>query len=242
MCAPMRPDHLAGTSIPRFTYDTPTTPGNDFYDLCAGPEPLAMIFLPSFDHPITREYISRYIKTLPDLKGVRLACVVRSSPRQVAQTLEGRQLPFTLICDRPGVLYNFLGVETAGLLNWSFEAQRIIRSAQSRGLRYDRKAPQLLPLTLVIGREGVILFTHYGRNLTDMPGDCGAICSLCDEVAELTAARQGAPAAPRRAKAGPHSDETLTLPDLAGDLTGELPHLAAAPPAQEEDAIGKLFD
>ena len=242
MCAPMRPDHLAGTSIPRFTYDTPTTPGNDFYDLCAGPEPLAMIFLPSFDHPITREYISRYIKTLPDLKGVRLACVVRSSPRQVAQTLEGRQLPFTLICDRPGVLYNFLGVETAGLLNWSFEAQRIIRSAQSRGLRYDRKAPQLLPLTLVIGREGAILFTHYGRNLTDMPGDCGAICSLCDEVAELTAARQGAPAAPRRAIAGPHSDETLTLPDLAGDLTGELPHLAAAPPAQEEDAIGKLFD
>ena len=242
MCAPMRPDHLAGTSIPRFTYDTPTTPGNDFYDLCAGPEPLAMIFLPSFDHPITREYISRYIKTLPDLKGVRLACVVRSSPRQVAQTLEGRQLPFTLICDRPGVLYNFLGVETAGLLNWSFEAQRIIRSAQSRGLRYDRKAPQLLPLTLVIGREGAILFTHYGRNLTDMPGDCGAICSLCDEVAELTAARQGTPAAPRRAKAGPHSDETLTLPDLAGDLTGELPHLAAAPPAQEEDAIGKLFD
>ena len=242
MCAPMRPDHLAGTSIPRFTYDTPTTPGNDFYDLCAGPEPLAMIFLPSFDHPITREYISRYIKTLPDLKGVRLACVVRSSPRQVAQTLEGRQLPFTLICDRPGVLYNFLGVETAGLLNWSFEAQRIIRSAQSRGLRYDRKAPQLLPLTLVIGREGAILFTHYGRNLTDMPGDCGAICSLCDEVAELTAARQGAPTAPRRAKAGPHSDETLTLPDLAGDLTGELPHLAAAPPAQEEDAIGKLFD
>ena len=242
MCAPMRPDHLAGTSIPRFTYDTPTTPGNDFYDLCAGPEPLAMIFLPSFDHPITREYISRYIKTLPDLKGVRLACVVRSSPRQVAQTLEGRQLPFTLICDRPGVLYNFLGVETAGLLNWSFEAQRIIRSAQSRGLRYDRKAPQLLPLTLVIGREGAILFTHYGRNLTDMPGDCGAICSLCDEVAELTAARQGAPAAPRRAKADPHSDETLTLPDLAGDLTGELPHLAAAPPAQEEDAIGKLFD
>ena len=242
MCAPMRPDHLAGTSIPRFTYDTPTTPGNDFYDLCAGPEPLAMIFLPSFDHPITREYISRYIKTLPDLKGVRLACVVRSSPRQVAQTLEGRQLPFTLICARPGVLYNFLGVETAGLLNWSCEAQRIIRSAQSRGLRYDRKAPQLLPLTLVIGREGAILFTHYGRNLTDMPGDCGAICSLCDEVAELTAARQGAPAAPRRAKAGPHSDETLTLPDLAGDLTGELPHLAAAPPAQEEDAIGKLFD
>ena len=230
----MRTDHLAGTSIPRFTYDTPSSPGNDFYALCAGDKPLAMIFLPALDHPITREYISRYIKTIGDLNGVRLACVVRSSARRAAELLEGRALPFTVICDAPGVLYNFLGVETAGLLNWSFEAQRIIRSAQSRGLRYNRKAPQLLPLTLVVGPEGAILFTHYGRNLTDMPGDCGAVYSLCDEVCELTArAAQSAGAPPRTARPGPHSDETLTLPALAGDLTGS---------AAEEDAIGKLFD
>ena len=229
----MRTDHLAGTSIPRFTYDTPSSPGNDFYALCAGDKPLAMIFLPALDHPITREYISRYIKTIGDLNGVRLACVVRSSARRAAELLEGRALPFTVICDAPGVLYNFLGVETAGLLNWSFEAQRIIRSAQNRGLRYNRKAPQLLPLTLVVGPEGAILFTHYGRNLTDMPGDCGAVYSLCDEVCELTGRTAPAGAPPSTARPGPHSDETLTLPDLAGDLTGS---------AAEEDAIGKLFD
>ena len=119
-----------------------------------------------------------------------------------------------------------MGIETAGLLNWSFEAQRILRSAQAQGMRYDRKAPQLLPLTLVVGPEGSILFTHYGRNLTDMPSDCGAIYTLCDEVCELTRRAQIAPPA----KAGPHSDETLTLPDLAGDLS------------EEEDALGKLFD
>ena len=220
-------DHLVGTSIPRFTYDTPSSPGNDFYRLCAGDKPLAMIFLPAFDHPITRTYISRYLKTLDDLKGVKLACVVRSGPRRVAQALEGRQLPFDLICDQPGVLYNFMGVETAGLLNWSFEAQRILRSAQAKGMRYDHKAPQLLPLTLVLGEEGAILFTHYGRNLTDMPGDCGAIYTLCDEVCELTRKAQQAP---QKAKAGPHSDETLTLPDLAGSLE------------EEEDALSKLFD
>lgn len=228
----MRTDHLAGTSIPRFTYDTPSSPGNDFYDLCSGDKPLAMIFLPAFDHPITRAYITRYLKSLSDLKGVRLACVVRSSPRYVAEMLEGKELPFPLICDKPGVLYNFLGIETAGLLNWSFEAQRIIRSAQAKGLRYDRKAPQLLPLTLVVGPEGAILFTHYGRNLTDMPADCEAIYSLCDEVSEMTRRAQAEAASPGqpKAKAGPHSDETLTLPDLAGDLS------------EEEDALSKLFD
>ena len=136
----MRTDHLAGTSIPRFTYDTPSSPGNDFYALCAGDKPLAMIFLPALDHPITREYISRYIKTIGDLNGVRLACVVRSSARRAAELLEGRALPFTVICDAPGVLYNFLGVETAGLLNWSFEAQRIIRSAHSGSSAAPRAA------------------------------------------------------------------------------------------------------
>ena len=228
----MRTDHLAGTSIPRFTYDTPWSPGNDFFALCGGEKPLAMIFLPAFDHPITRAYITRYLKSRADLKGMQLACVVRSSPKAVAEALEGRELPFTVICDQPGVLYNFLGVETAGLLNWSFEAQRIIRSAQARGMRYNRKAPQLLPLTLVVGKEGAILFTHYGRNLTDMPGDCGAIRSLCEEVWEMTCRIQGQePASPKpKAKPGPHSDETLTLPDLAGDLS------------EEEDALSKLFD
>ena len=72
----MSSEHLVGTSIPRFTFDTPTTPGNDFYALCAGTEPLCMIFLPGFDHPVTREYLTRYLKTLPRLRGVRLACVV----------------------------------------------------------------------------------------------------------------------------------------------------------------------
>lgn len=75
----MKSEHLVGTSIPRFTYDTPTVPGNDFYALCEGEHPLCMIFLPGFDHPVSREYITRYLKTLPQLKGARLVCVVRSS-------------------------------------------------------------------------------------------------------------------------------------------------------------------
>ena len=56
----MSAEPLVGTSIPRFTYDTPTIPGADFYTLCASEQPLVMIFLPGFDHPVSREYITRY--------------------------------------------------------------------------------------------------------------------------------------------------------------------------------------
>ena len=166
----MSSEHLVGTSIPRFTFDTATTPGNDFYALCAGTEPLCMIFLPGFDHPVTREYLTRYLKTLPRLRGVRLACVVRSAPRAVAEATQGKEFPSPIICDAPGVLYSYLGVEQArGLLSWSFSAQRIYKSARDAGYHYDRNAPQILPMPLIVGHEGKILFTHSGRSQTDLP-------------------------------------------------------------------------
>ena len=212
----MKSEHLVGTSIPRFTYDTPTVPGNDFYALCEGEHPLCMIFLPGFDHPVSREYITRYLKTLPQLKGARLVCVVRSSAQAVAKATHDSDFPFPVICDGPGVLYGYLGVEqTRGLLSWSFAAQRIYKAAKEQGYRYNSNAPQQLPLTLVVGHMGKILFTHSGRSQTDLPEDCAAIREITREVVRTMAEDQ------RRAH--PHcSDETLTLPDLVGwdDLDG----------------------
>ena len=219
----MQSEHLIGTTIPRFTYDTPLTPGQDFYALCAGETPLVMIFLPGFDHPISREYLTRYLKSLRSLKDGRLACVVRTKPQEVAAALEGRPFPFPLICDPQGVLYNFLGVEHANILQtWTFAAQRIFRSAKGQGFVYDRSAPQQLPLTLVLGPEGHILFAHYGRSLTDLPEDCVTISEICRSVTHLAQTGEKDP---------DHcSDETLTLPDLSGELEQE-----------EPDALGALF-
>ena len=207
--AVMKTEHLVGTSIPRFTYDTPTVPGNDFYKLCEGSHPLCMIFLPGFDHPVSREYITRYLKTLPQLGGARLVCVVRSSAQAVAKATRGSEFPFPVICDGPGVLYGYLGVEQArGLLSWSFAAQKIYKAAREAGYRYDTSAPQLLPLTLIVGHMGQILFTHSGRSQTDLPEDCAAIAELVRAVEKAASPAAGS---------DPHcSDETLTLPDLVG--------------------------
>ena len=213
----MSSEHLVGTSIPRFTFDTPTKPGNDFYQLCEGEQPLVMIFLPGFDHPVSREYITRYLGTLPKLRGVRLACVVRSSAKMVSKATRGAEFPFPIICDAPGVLYSYLGVEQArGLLSWSFAAQRIYKAAKDTGYQYDRNAVQILPMTLIVGHEGKILFTHSGRSQTDLPEDCIAVREIAQEVLRAKAAEAQS--------TRPHcSDETLTLPDLVGwdDIDGE---------------------
>lgn len=132
------------------------------------------------------------------------------SPRAVAEATQGKEFPFPIICDAPGVLYSYLGVEQArGLLSWSFSAQRIYKSARDAGYHYDRNAPQILPMTLIVGHEGKILFTHSGRSQTDLPEDCIAIRELAREVVHTKAADQR--------RASHHcSDETLTLPDLIG--------------------------
>ena len=139
-----------------------------------------------------------------------LACVVRSAPRAVAEATQGKEFPFPIICDAPGVLYSYLGVEQArGLLSWSFSAQRIYKSARDAGYHYDRNAPQILPMTLIVGHEGKILFTHSGRSQTDLPEDCIAIRELAREVVHTKAADQR--------RASHHcSAQTLTLPDLIG--------------------------
>lgn len=207
----MKSEHLVGTSIPRFTYDTPTVPGNDFYALCKGDQLLVLIFLPAFDHPVSREYITRYLKTLPSLRSARLACAVRSSAEEVAAATHGAAFPFPLICDKPGVLYSFLGVEQArGLLSWSFASQRLFRTARDAGYKYDKNSPQILPLTLVVGAQGKILFTHSGRSQTDLPEDCAAILEIVREVRSTISASQKKP------RSSQCSDETLTLPDLIG--------------------------
>ena len=99
--------------------------------------------------------------------------------------------------------------QTRGLLSWSFAAQKIYKAAKDAGYHYDKAAPQILPLTLVVGHKGKILFTHSGRSQTDLPEDCAAIAEIVKAVEAATVQAH--------ADANPHcSDETLTLPDLVG--------------------------
>jgi peroxiredoxin len=216
----MKPDLLIGTSIPRFTYDTPFVPGNDFYALCDNDQPLVLIFLPEFDHPITQEYLARYRASVAQLGPARLACVVRSLPRPVAEGMRKRgEAPlFPLLCDAAGVLYGYFSIEqTSNPLCWSWAARRIFKQAKARGDETSYSTSQMLPLTLIVGREGKVLDAHYGRTLTDLPESCADVAALTKDYAPAMPLQPAkAPAQKPRAEnlAG---DETIPLPAMRGD-------------------------
>lgn len=221
----LKADKLTGRVIPRFTYDTPTRPQADFYDLCDDDKPLVLVFLPNYGHPVSRVYLTNYVDTLDMLKSGRLACVVRSNPRTIAQSLTG-EFPFPLICDAQGVLYDYFEVEkTTSRLNWSFAAAKIFRAAKKQGYVMQKNGEQQLPLTLVVGRGGQVLFSHYGESLTDLPEDCIAVESVCKHL--LAAIQQGGVAA---------AADTAAWPEEEEDLATALAEGNAADAAPEQDA------
>lgn len=183
----MRPKDLTGAVIDRFFYDTPNQAQADFYELCNQEKPLVLIFLPNFGHPISRVYLTRYVSSLDQLTSGRLACVVRSDPNNIAAKLD-EQYAFPLICDAAGTLYEYFGVQTtSSRMAWSFTAMRIFREAKKQGYQVEKNSEQLLPLTLVIGRDGKVLFSHYGESLTDLPEDCAAMEHVCCRLVSQSA-------------------------------------------------------
>lgn len=228
---------LVGTTIPRFFYDTPTQPQADFYALCDDDQPLLLVFLPNYGHPISRAYLPRYAQTLGALHSGRLACVVRSAPATIAKSLEG-EFPFPLLCDPEGTLYDHFGVQrTASRLVWSITAGRIFREAKKQGYRLEKGVDQQLPLTLAVGRGGLVLFAHYGQSLTDMPEDCAAAEKVCSRLmAPVAAGAEGkktAASAPPEQQPDPAADSDVMFPGRPLPTHAQAP--VRRPPADDED-------
>ena len=173
----------AGDRIPEFTYDTPYAGGNSFHQLLAEDErPLFLIFLRNFGHPLTRHYVVHYAQTMAQLTGGRLACVVRSKPQVISEHLPEGTLPYTIICDAEGVLYDFVGVRQAAhrFMAYSLAGLSILKAAEKQGFHEDKNAPLPLPLTLLMGREGQVLMAHYGSSITDQPESGAAMQAVLE--------------------------------------------------------------
>ena len=164
-----------GDVIQRFSFDTPYHPANDFYSLCSDEQPVCMVFLRNFGHPITRHYILAYAQDHAQLLDARLVVVVRSDPGTLAQNIPEGVIPFTILCDPEGVLAEYFAQQAvSGWRGRSGESARILRSAKKEGFR-EEKGPQPLPLTLLVGEGGRVLYVHYGRTFTDLPENSAAV-------------------------------------------------------------------
>ncbi|MDD4849615.1 MAG: hypothetical protein PHO10_02820 [Gemmiger sp.] len=173
-----------GQRMPFFRYDTPYSSQNSFRALVGAHAPLILVFFSNFGHPVTRHFVLRYAKSWGGLQSGGLALVVRSDPGKLAANIQPDTLPYPLLCDAAGVLYDYLDIpqKSGALLSCSLDGLKILREAKKQGYRPAKNAPQQMPLTLILDAEGTVLFCHYGTSLTDVPEDCTAMEKLLESL------------------------------------------------------------
>ena len=173
-----------GDKLPFFVYDTPYSAQNRFRDLLQRKSPLVLVFMANFGHPITRTFASRYANTYGSLRDGGFALVVRSRADKLSRSIGPNTLPYPLLCDAEGVLYEHLDIpqSSSALMTYSLEGWRILREAKRQGYQAAKGQMQQLPLTLILDKDGTVLFCHYGASLTDVPTDCEAMQSLLEEL------------------------------------------------------------
>lgn len=207
-----------GDRLPFFRYDTPYSAQARSRELLAQNPPLVLVFMANFGHPVTRTFAERYAATAGALVDGSLAMVVRSEPEKLAATVGPETLPFPLICDAEGTLYDLLAIpqRSGTLTTYSLEGWRIVREARRQGYRPAKGALQQLPLTLILDADGTVLFAHYGDSLTDVPRDCEA-------MQQLLAALGLVPPPMLPEGPAPAPEETADEPDAetGGDLFAE---------------------
>ena len=171
-----------GDKLPFFVYDTPYSAQNRFRDLLQRKSPLVLVFMANFGHPITRTFASRYANTYGSLRDGGFALVVRSRADKLSRSIGPNTLPYPLLCDAEGVLYEHLDIpqSSSALMTYSLEGWRILREAKRQG--YQAAKGQMQQLTLILDKDGTVLFCHYGASLTDVPTDCEAMQSLLEEL------------------------------------------------------------
>ena len=180
-----------------------------------------------------RDEIAQLLNALHDMQG-SLALVVRSLADRLARSVGPDTLPYPLLCDADGVLYDLLDIPTrsGALSTYSLEAWQIMRDAKRRGYHSPANGQQQRPLTLVLDKDGTVLFSHYGASLTDVPADCGAAQSLLEDLDV--------------AKPVDVDDADVTIyadPGAAPDIPGLTPHVHEyAQPNLGETGVFSVFD
>ena len=108
-------------------------------------------------------------------KGYDLFVVMQSDTEHIKRDLEGADIPFEIICDPELKIYDALEIIPAknelalvgNILKLKAKGDR----AKALGFVHgDYEGNELqLPALFILGEDGTVTYSHYGKNITDMP-------------------------------------------------------------------------
>ena len=99
--------------------------------------------------------------------------VLQSRPQTIAGQVKPDDLPFDIICDPEGKLYETYEINPAPSMEAMVDAPTMekIKAAQAEGFRHgEYEGNELqLPAVMVVDRDLTVTYAHYGTTAGDVP-------------------------------------------------------------------------
>lgn len=162
-----------GMRMEDFPYRTPWKTAKSFLEESSG-SLTCLMFLRYYGCSTCQLEIHEFIQNTPQLNelGVKLFVVLQSEPETLQTQADESYFPFDIICDPEQSLYQrFIIGAHANSAEKSERLLQRIAQARANGIvhgKYEGNEEQS-PATILIDREGIIRYSWYGTESTDVP-------------------------------------------------------------------------
>ena len=165
----------AGDVMDDFTYDTPFRQGLTLGETVHQAQKTAVVFLRYFGCTLCQLDIHNFAQQYETIAaaGGQLLVVLQSAPETIAEQLKPGDLPFDIICDPKGALYNRYAIRPASsMLTMSDAASKAkVATAVAAGFRHGKYEGNefQLPAAFVLDADRRVSYAHYGTTVGDVP-------------------------------------------------------------------------
>jgi peroxiredoxin len=163
----------AGMIAPDFTFDTPFKKSQKLAGIVLKGRTVLM-FLRYVGCPICQMKIAELKRDFNEFKRrrINLLVVLQSSPENIAGLVGKDDIPFEIVCDPKGKLFDLYAVRPGTIFGYVTPTtiMAVIRS-MTRGFRHGKYEgnEMQLPAVFIIGTDKRVTYAYYGRNVADVP-------------------------------------------------------------------------
>lgn len=169
---------IKGNPMTDFEYLSPYAEGTQkFADFAQGKKTF-VVFLRYYGCTVCRLDLHMFAQRMAEFtaKDAQLMVVLQSDPNLVKEEAPLGTFPFEIACDPAQDVYKKFEIEPAKSMlamigGGLFKALKKMKAAKAEGFEHGEYEgnEQQLPAMVLVDENGTIAFSHYAKNLVDMP-------------------------------------------------------------------------
>lgn len=169
------PQLKVGEQMPDFSFCTPFEKDRTLRETAARAPKTALLFLRYYGCTLCQYDIHQFKVHYDEITaaGGQMLVVLQSDPERLAGQMTREDLPFDLICDPKGELYQKFEIRPAASMEELADAKAVekIAAAKAAGMTHgEYEGDELqLPASFVMDQDCRLLYAHYGKTAADLP-------------------------------------------------------------------------